>query len=127
MTSAAAITPSDFRPILEKLVKEAPRAWGAIFVDWEGEAVDLHAVSDEYRVKLAGAHSGLLLNRLVSAAREAGRGRTRSVFVKASDAHLFLHMLDEEYFVLLATHPSPDVARCRFLLARAVTDLAHFV
>jgi hypothetical protein len=56
-------------------VASVPGAWGAIFVDFEGEAVDLYATNDAYEVKLAGAHAGLLWSRVVTAGKEAVLGR----------------------------------------------------
>ena len=116
----------DFRDVLRELVQGVPGAWGAIFVDWEGEAVDLFATSDEYEVKLAGAHTGLFLNRVVSAGKLSNLGRSRSALVRAENAHFYLHTLDEEYFVLLATKPTAaGVARRK--LAEAVSALRQLV
>jgi len=112
--------PSDFRAVLRRLVEETPGAWGAIFVDWEGEAVDLFATSDEYEVKLAGAETGLLLNRLVAAGTSSELGRTIAMQIRAADDQYFLHTLDQEYFVLLGA-----IARAR--LAAAVEELRRLV
>ena len=115
-----------FRRILRELVTGLPEAWGAIFVDWEGESVDLFATTDEYEVKLAGAEAGLLLSRLVSSGKDAAMGHTTSAMILAGEHAFFLHTLDEEYFVLLATTAQvlPGLARSR--LALAVTALrAH--
>lgn len=119
--------PSDFRAVLKELVEEVPGAWGAIFVDWEGESVDLYATSDAYEVKLAGAHAGLLLSRVVTAGRESLVGRTQALLVRTDEHHLFIHTLDEEYFVLLATRPTPHAGLARNRLAAAVEDLRRLV
>lgn len=119
--------PSDFRVILRRLVESVPGAWGAIFVDWEGESVDLYATTDEYEVKLAGAEIGLLLTRLVAAGKGAGVERTSAGFVRTTTNDFYLHTLDQEYFVLLATKPcrAPGLARRR--LAEALDDLRRLV
>jgi predicted regulator of Ras-like GTPase activity (Roadblock/LC7/MglB family) len=115
-----------FRRVLRGLVGEVPGAWGAIFVDWEGEAVELFATNDEYEVKLAGAHTGLLLTRLVSSGKDASLGRTTSFHLRTEDAAYFLHTLDEEYFVLLAASPRTPAGVARHRLLRAVSALrAH--
>ena len=119
--------PSDFRSVLRALVEHTPGAWGAIFVDWEGEAVDLFATSDEYEVKLAGAETGLLLNRVVAAGTSSELGRTIAMQIRAADDQYFLHTLDQEYFVLLGatTATLPAVARAK--LAAAVEELRRLV
>lgn len=116
-----------FRQVLRELVTGLPEAWGAIFVDWEGESVELFATSDEYEVKLAGAEAGLLLSRLVSSGKEAAMGKTTSAMILAGEHAFFLHTLDEEYFVLLATTARvlPGLARSR--LAAAVAALRKHV
>ncbi len=119
--------PSDFRSVLKRLVESVPGAWGAIFVDWEGESVDLYATSDEYEVKLAGAEIGLLLTRLVAAGKGAGVERTRAGFVRAAENDFYLHTLDQEYFVLLATKPCRVPGLARRELAQALEDLRRLV
>ena len=124
--ASVADPPRDFRDVLRALVQSVPGAWGAIFVDWEGEAVDLFATSDEYEVKLAGAHTGLLLNRVVAAGKQTELGRTRSALMRAEGNDFYLHTLDEEYFVLLATKPTrAGLARQR--LSEAVRELRKLV
>lgn len=120
---AAAREEDPFRRVLRELVLGIPEAWGAIFVDWEGEAVELFARTEEYEVKLAGAEIGLLLSRMVAAGKESGLGHTTAALVRTETADYLLHTLDEEYFVLLAAHPlrTPGVARAR--LATAVAAL----
>jgi len=117
-----------FRKILRELVSGLPGAWGAIFVDWEGEAVELFAApeageSGEYEMKLAGAEVGLLLTRMVSAGKDSALGRTESAFVRAASNEFYLHTLDEQYFVLLATRPQRVPALAAARLAAAVGNL----
>lgn len=121
--SSDAIPPSDFRHVLQELVVSVPGAWGAIFVDFEGEAVDLYATSDAYEVKLAGAHAGLLWGRIVAAGNEAKLGKSRGVAVLAQGQRFFVHALDAEYFVLLATAAKGPAGLARARLALAVTAL----
>ena len=116
-----------FRKILRELVNGLPEAWGAIFVDWEGESVELFATSDEYEVKLAGAEAQLLLSRMVSSGKDAGLGRTSSAMIRAGEHAFFLHTLDEEYFVLLAANAGVLAGLARARLAAAVVALRRHV
>jgi len=124
--SGDAHPPTDFRSVLRDLVTSVPGAWGAIFVDFEGEAVDLFAVSDAYEVKLAGAHAGLLWNRIVSASQDARMGRALAVSVLAAGNRFFIHAVDREYFVLLGakTGSSPS---SRHQLAIAIDALKRLL
>ena len=96
-------------------------------MDFEGEAVDLYATSDVYEVKLAGAHAGLMWNRLVSAGTESSLGRSRAVAVLSGRNRFYVHALDAEYFVLLATGASGPAGLARARVAQAVEDLRRLI
>jgi predicted regulator of Ras-like GTPase activity (Roadblock/LC7/MglB family) len=113
--------------VLKQLVAAVPGAWGAIFVDFEGEAVDLFAVNDAYQVKLAGAHAGLLWNRVREAGMNAGQGASKAVAVLAANLHLFVHAVDKDYFVLLAAKPEAHPGLARHHLAFAVESLKRLL
>lgn len=116
-----------FHQILRELVVGLPEAWGAIFVDWEGESVELFATTDEYEVKLAGAEAQLLLSRMVASGKDSGMGRTRSAMIRAKEHAFFLHTLDEEYFVLLAANSAVLAGLAHARLAVAVSELRRHV
>ena len=113
--------------MLQDLVTAVPGAWGAIFVDFEGEAVDLYAVSDAYEVKWAGAHAGLLWNRIVSASQDAAMGRALAVSVLAAGNRFFVHAVDREYFVLLGAKTGASSGLARHKLAFAVEALKRLL
>lgn len=117
----------DFRDVLKQLVTAVPGAWGAIFVDFEGEAVDLYAVSDAYEVKLAGAHAGLLWNRIKEAGANASLGKSHSVSVLAANNRLFVHAVDRDYFVLLAARATAHPGLARHHLRFAVDSLKKLI
>lgn len=117
----------DFRDVLRELVGAVPGAWGAVFVDFEGEAVDLYAVSDAYEVKLAGAHAGLLWARIVAAGKDAALGRSWAVSVAAERNRFFVHSIDTDYFVLLATAASSPAGRARYEVGKAVEALRRLL
>lgn len=127
MSAEAAAPPGDFRQVLRDLVTSVPGAWGAIFVDFEGEAVDLYATSDAYEVKLAGAHAGLLWGRIVEAGNGSALGRSVSVSVLASGNRLFVHAVDRDYFVLLAAGPGANAGVARYRLAWAVDAMKRLL
>jgi predicted regulator of Ras-like GTPase activity (Roadblock/LC7/MglB family) len=69
-----------FKDILRELVESTPGATGAILTDWEGEAVECHALSgDEFDLKILGAHQNIILNRL----REIRHDKTAQVLSEA--------------------------------------------
>ena len=113
--------------MLRDLVTAVPGAWGAIFVDFEGEAVDLFATTDAYEVKLAGAHAGLLWTRVVAAGKDAALGRSHAVFVTAEKNRFLVHALDADYFLLLATASSTPAGVARHRASLAVEQLRRLL
>ena len=64
-----------FQSILKALIESVPGAMGAVFADYEGEAVDqVSRNGDSYHVKFMGAHYGILLEatRRISATTKTG-------------------------------------------------------
>ena len=97
-----------FAAILKDLVTRVPHARGAVFVDSEGEYVELFStdgVDGEDDMKLAGAHEGIVLNMFAEAARNSDQGTPRELYVRNTDLDVFACMLKDGYFVLLTRAP----------------------
>jgi len=105
-----------FQGILKTLVEKTPHAVGAILVDWEGEAVQEWCRCDPYEIRVIGAHNGIILDRLKEMRASEQVGAIEDVVVTASDRHLIVGCIDDEYSLVM------DVGRvCPVLLA-----LYHF-
>ena len=112
-----------FRNILRDLVETVPGARGAVFVDPEGEYVELYCIGEADEMKLAGAHQGIVLNTFSSASGELGMGNPRTLYVRNDGIDLFAHTLKDGYFVLLTTDPKGVPGRTLWELSRAARKI----
>lgn len=100
---------SPFRIILQHAVERVPGAVGAIFADWDGEAVDHFARGVKEEMLILAAHYGVILKYIQSALH-------LSHFGEAEEVILLHHKLD---FVIRA------VAKDYFVILVVVADAAH--
>ncbi len=94
-----------FRLILNELLATTAGAQAALFLDWEGETVELacdHDLSD-HELRIIGAYQGIFLSRLreLCAKVEAGAPRRYKIEL-ALHAVLSYDVKDGYYIVLLA-------------------------
>ncbi|MFO0724678.1 MAG: hypothetical protein U1E65_12925 [Myxococcota bacterium] len=129
------------------LVRAVPEALGAILCDFEGEAVVLAAgaaplLDAQHEValahvpralgpevamadlwlRLAGAVPGGVLHQVGEVHRP--HGRVALVELGFEEAHVLIHGLPDDYYVLLALRRPALVARARQALSRAAQHLA---
>ena len=60
---ARELLPTGFTPVLESLLRALPEALCAVFVDEEGEAIDLATRIDGFDARVAGAETAIVLSR----------------------------------------------------------------
>lgn len=111
-----------FGAILQDLVGRVPHARGAVFVDGEGEYVELYTTdgaAGEDDMKLTGAHEGIVLNMFAEAARNSSQGAPRELYVRNQELDVFACMLKDGYFVLLTREPKGVPGQALFELRRA--------
>ena len=101
-----------FKEILKKAVAGTPGATGAIFVDWEGEAVDYFFLGKDDEIKLVGAHHGILMNLLSDAAKNTAQGRVLGMIYTAEDAKVVVQPVKDGYLLvmLLAVQANAGIA-----------------
>ena len=101
-----------FKKILKDAVEGLPGAVGAIFVDGEGESVEHFFAGADYDIKLLGAHQGILLNLLATAAEGSGHGRVQGMVVSTDEARVIVQPLKDGYLLvlLLSLHCNTGVA-----------------
>ena len=95
-----------FKPILEQLLTHVPQSLGAIFLDSEGETVELlgYGISAD-TLKILGAYHGIYLGqlrRLSATTTGGGIERFRVTFQKVV---VFTVSLREGYYVMLISDP----------------------
>jgi predicted regulator of Ras-like GTPase activity (Roadblock/LC7/MglB family) len=93
-----------FRSILRDLVENIDGAVGAMFLDWDGEAVELFSNHHgRYDLHLVGAYQGIFLNQLDRAAGELAMGRIEFFKLGCSEVSFFNCTLTDGYYLVLIT------------------------
>jgi predicted regulator of Ras-like GTPase activity (Roadblock/LC7/MglB family) len=91
-----------FKGILKDALEGLPGALGAVFADWEGEAVEYYFSGPDDDIKLLGAHQGILFNLLRDAARGCGQGAvTGMVYTLEGSKVVSIPIKDGYYLVIL--------------------------
>jgi predicted regulator of Ras-like GTPase activity (Roadblock/LC7/MglB family) len=114
---------SAFGDILEQMVRSVPGAVGAIFADWEGEAVDQFAHIPPLEIQLVGAHWGVVFNAAASFSEKVGGGTVEELWVEGESALVFVRRVTEKYYVVLATRRSAHLGTARRALERSAATL----
>lgn len=111
---------------MQELVEHVPGATSAIFVDWEGEAVDQYSIKEEvYQLKVVGAYKGVMLNFINKAHTSTGIGIAETVIVRMENYSVLISSVKDGYFVLLILSPDALISRARYRIRRAVSALLN--
>lgn len=102
------ITP--FTGILRRMVDKVPGAIGAIFADWDGEAVDSFAPGVKEDMLVLGAHYGIILNHVQSALHLFHFGEAEEIIVLHRKLDLIVRSVDKDYYVVLAVRAGSHLA-----------------
>ncbi len=91
-----------FKMILQGLIDELQGSVGALFLDWEGEAVELVGrYHDRYDLHLVGAYQGIFLNQLEKAAVNVSLGKLLNFKVGFDHLTFFNCTLADGYYLVL--------------------------
>ncbi len=90
-----------YRDALQNFISLSSGVEGVIFVDSEGEAIDLVGSVAEYDLKVIGAHFSILFNAI-----NGFDEQPRSVFVSMKPYVLGMYRLTKEYFLLVLYNSS---------------------
>ena len=90
-----------FKVLLQKLVASVPGARGAILADGAGEAVEQCGPMDEFDLKVAGAHNGVILDLLRAALRRLDGEDLEEVVVTTRQTLTVVLPITREYFLVL--------------------------
>ncbi|HEY7954749.1 MAG TPA: roadblock/LC7 domain-containing protein [Polyangia bacterium] len=114
---------SAFGDILREMVERVPGAVGAIFADWEGEAVDQFAHIPPLDIQLVGAHWGIVFNVAKRSLARVGAGAVEELWVEGERALVLVRRVTDRYYVVLATTPSAHLGTARRELERSAQTL----
>ena len=138
--------------VIQNLTDRVPRAIGAVLCDYEGEtvltalgstpapegarrralehvpkALKLSMEVGEFLVRLAGAESCGLLRHFDEGGRRFGAGALFSVEMRYSDIELLVHMLPNDYYLVLLLRRPAAIAEARRHVEVASQRLAEHV
>jgi len=94
-----------FRMILHELLATTSGAQAALFLDWEGETVELVCDQDlsDHELRIIGAYQGIFFSRLRALCSKVDAGEPRRFKIElATRAVLSYDVQDGYYVVLLA-------------------------
>ncbi len=91
-----------FTPILRRAVDAVPGAIGAVFADWDGEAVDLYApTGGRFDMLVLAAHYGIVLNQIQAALHLFHFGEAREIVIEHERLSVLTRVVAEGYHVTL--------------------------
>jgi hypothetical protein len=94
------VTP--FKSILQRIVERVPGAVGAIFADWDGEAVDHFGSRDKENMLLIAAHYGVILKHVQAFLHLTHFGEAEEIILLHQQLELVVRAVAEDYYVVLA-------------------------
>ncbi|HVT43290.1 MAG TPA: hypothetical protein VMT00_02765 [Thermoanaerobaculia bacterium] len=117
-----------FRRILEEMVRGVEGSIAALFLDYEGEAIEIvcsGGVSEEIRI--VGAYQGIFLEHLRRISRSFSWGQPERFKIDLTASRIFSSVVNEDYYVVLIAVPSSNegnawhrIGRCRDALLREI-------
>ncbi len=112
-----------FKRILKDLTTRT-QAEGAIMLDWEGEAVDMFANTEEMELDAIGAHKGIILNLLKEAvAKDPSSGEVESVGISTDGYRIAISVVKDGYYILVAMKKTRPFGKAFFESRKAVKEL----
>jgi|YelNatPaOPRAMG01_1025707.scaffolds.fasta_scaffold01463_13 hypothetical protein len=85
-----------YKDAMENFVKLSTGVTGVIFMDSEGESIDLVGSIEEYDLKIIGAHFSVFFNRINSFEEQPD-----SIFITMKPYVLGMYRLTKDYFLLV--------------------------
>ncbi len=92
-----------FRLILHELIATTSGALAALFLDWEGETVELvceHDMSD-HELRILGAYQGIFLSRLRTLCATTGAGEPHRFKIEFADSAVLSRDVKDGYYIVL--------------------------
>jgi predicted regulator of Ras-like GTPase activity (Roadblock/LC7/MglB family) len=114
-----------FNYLLTNLLVDVPEAVGAIFVDYEGEAVEwVTRHGDPFDLKVEGAYHGIFMRQIHHLAAVIAAGDVESYVLEGSRLFTLTQALPDGYYVVLVVDRSGSRAQALHCLRRAAEVIA---
>lgn len=114
---------TSFSPILKELIDALPLSIGAVFVDWEGEAVDVCSRIEDTQLQIYGAQWGIIFYQAKRTFEKHGMGDVSEMVMSFEHQHVILRRITEHYLLLLSLKPDENLGHALYLVGRAETKL----
>jgi hypothetical protein len=97
-----------FRLILHELLATTRGALAAIFLDWQGETVELVCDRDlsDHDLRILGAYQGIFLDRLRGLCTRTGAGEPRRFRIEFDRQSVLSYDVQDGYYVVLLVDAS---------------------
>ncbi len=102
---------SAFAEILAELVGQIPGALGAIFLDWDGEAVDQFSHIPVMDILLVGAHWAIVLRHVQELLEKHSWGEPELLVLNGPDTDIIIKPITSDYALVLAMKSGHQLAR----------------
>ena len=92
-----------FRQILQNLLQSTRGSLGAMFLDYDGETVELLTEPnlDAHDLRIIGAYQGIFLDRLKTLCRDIDAGRPERFKLEFTNAKILICDLKDGYYAVL--------------------------
>lgn len=92
-----------FRLILDELLVKTHGALAALFLDFEGETVELVCDRDlsDHELRILGAYQGIFLTRLRSMCAEVGAGEPQRFKLEFDEVAVLSYDVKDGYYIVL--------------------------
>jgi predicted regulator of Ras-like GTPase activity (Roadblock/LC7/MglB family) len=112
-----------FQYLLTNLLVDVPGAQGVVFLDSEGESVELVSrQATPYELKLEGAYHGIFLRQAARLAELTGAGGLERLAIGGSQLQVMSRALKGVYYLVLIMEPWAPVGIAGEALTRATDD-----
>lgn len=109
--------------ILEQLVLQVHGALGAIFIDREGEAISEYTTLSSERIRLMGAHYGIVWLEIADLAARYLKSSNAEMIFWVEKGVCLMKPLEKDYLVFLVLDPAGSVGQARRWLAWASDEI----
>lgn len=115
-----------FQYVLANLLANNDDALGALFLDDNGETVDLACAGySPYQMRVVGAYLGIYLRQIEKVLTGNELGAPRLIHIEKRDIHIYAMPLPDGYYLVLVQRRPALVARARHTMTDAAQQLTR--
>ncbi|HKH49249.1 MAG TPA: hypothetical protein VKM72_31670 [Thermoanaerobaculia bacterium] len=115
-----------FQYVLANLLANNDQALGALFLDDNGETVDLACAGyTPYQMRVVGAYLGIYLRQLEKVLTSTESGTPQLIHVEKKVVHIYAMPLPDGYYLVLVQRHPALVAHARATMVEAAAQLTR--